>query len=159
MLTALALTAAVHATEIGTSKKFGIGLASGSQAGALTGKFYVSEPAGFAVYVGTSGWYNGLRINYEREFYPVDSWGWAQLDLYWLVGVDVGLWTYYGKNPMVFGAGGGVGADMQFHDVPLSVFLDIGVGLYPINAYDELDRFAGFGVFAPRGAFGGRWYF
>lgn len=159
MVTALALTALAHATEIGTTKKFGLGLASGSHFGALTGKYYLNENVGVVVYVGNSGWYTGVRANYEREFHALDSWGWAQLDLYWLVGADVGLWTYYGRYPAVIGAGGGVGADMQFHDVPLSVFLDVGLGLYPINAYDELDRFAGFGLVAPRGSLGGRWYF
>lgn len=159
MLTALLLSSTVFATEIGTSKKFGIGIASGAHYFSITGKYYLDEKSGISCYIGNSWLYQGLRANYEREFYPVGNWGWANLDLYWAAGLDLGLWTYYGNYPAVFGVGGGIGADLQFEDIPLSIFGDVGVGLYPVNAYDSIGKFAGFGLFAPRTALGARFYF
>ncbi len=159
MLTALALISIAHATEIATSKKFGIGLASGPGGLAIAGKYYLDSKGGIAGYLGTSWRYQAVRVNYEREFYQIESWGFARLDLYWDAGVDIGSWFYYGKVAGVIGFGGGVGAELQFHEVPLNLFLDIGLGIYPVNAYDELDKFAGFGLVAPRGALGARWYF
>ncbi|MDP2317432.1 MAG: hypothetical protein Q8P41_31395 [Pseudomonadota bacterium] len=158
MLLTLALTSLAQASDVATTKKFGIGVASGPTGIAATGKFYLTDKAGISGYIGTSGWYHGFRANFEMEFYEIESWDFGRLDLYWDVGVDLGLWTW-GVSTGLVGVGGGVGIELQFEKVPASVFVDAGLGIYPVNAYDTIGPKAGFGLIAPRGAAGGRWYF
>lgn len=159
MLTALVLSSFAYATDVGVIKKFGIGIATGPMGISATGKYYLNQKMGISAYIGSSVQYQGLRANFEMEFLEPADWDFARLGLYWDAGVDLGIWTWYGLNAGIVGVGGGVGAELQFHEVPASVFVDVGIGLYPVNAYDELKEIAGFGLIAPRGAAGGRWYF
>ncbi|MES2641586.1 MAG: hypothetical protein V4850_18995 [Myxococcota bacterium] len=159
MLLALALSSVVEASDVATTKKFGIGVASGPFAISATGKFYLSEKSGIAAYLGSSGIYHGARVNFESEFVEFGDWDFGRLDMYWDAGVDVGLWTYFGYTGAQIGVGGGVGIELQFNKVPASVFVDVGLGVYPLNLCSGYGAYAGFCLISPRGAAGGRWYF
>jgi hypothetical protein len=159
MLTFLALVATANASDVATEKKFGIGVASGPMAISVTGKYYFSDKAGVSAYLGTSGLYTGLRANFEDEFVTFHEWDFGRLDMYWDAGLDVGLLSYYGVGGFELGVGGGVGVELQFEKVPASVFVDAGLGIWPLNGATYVDGFPGFGLVSPRGAAGGRWYF
>jgi hypothetical protein len=163
MLTALALVTALttnaNASDVATTKKLGVGVATGPFAISATGKYYLSDKVGISAYLGTSGVYHGLRANFEMEFWPIHDWNFGRLDMYWDAGVDAGLWTYFGYTGAQVGLGGGVGAELQFEKVPASVFVDVGLGVYPLNLCSGYGAYAGFCLVSPRGAAGGRWYF
>lgn len=159
MLTALALSAVVHASDIGESKKFGIGVASGPMAISATGKFYLNQKSGISAYLGTSGTYHGLRANFESEFVEFAEWSFARLDMYWDAGLDAGLFSWWGYTGAQLGVGGGVGVELQFSKVPAHVFVDVGLGVYPLNFCNTYTAYSGLCLIQPRGAAGGRWYF
>lgn len=159
MLTALALSTLVQASEIGTTKKFGIGVASGPMAISATGKYYFNDRAGLSFYAGTSGLYHGARVNFESEIVEFADWDWATFGMYWDAGVDLGLYSWWGYAGANVGVGGGVGVELQFAEVPAQVFVDAGLGVYPVNFCNVYTSYAGFCLVSPRGAAGGRWYF
>ncbi|MFZ5478654.1 MAG: hypothetical protein ACOZNI_17920 [Myxococcota bacterium] len=155
MLTALVLASSLaNATDVARTRKFGIGASTGVAYLAFTGKYYFDPKGGIAFWAGTSGIHHQARVNYEREFVEFADWDFARFDMYWDVGADFGVW-YLGTAEV--GAGGGVGVELQFHEVPVQVWVDAGAGVYP-SCY-------GYGVYVGgcflqgRGSAGGRWYF
>lgn len=157
----LLLSAPADASDVGSPNKFGIGVASGPSAIDFTGKYYFNEKAGLAFYAGTSFVYHNVRVNYESEIKTFVEWPWAEFVMYWDAGVDAELWTFYGSTFEV-GVGGGVGVELQFEKVPAQVFVDAGLGVYPVNYCSGITASTGvpcFGWVQGRGAAGARWYF
>jgi hypothetical protein len=164
--------ALAHATTtIGTDHTFGLGVASGPSAIDLTGKLYFNEKSGLEFFVGTSGISHNARVVYQSNIHSWgDDWSWGQLPLYWHADVDLGVTTYpgYPVYPRI-GAGGGVGVAAQFNKFPLEVFVEAGLGIYPLNGYcsavaADTYELTGVNVGAAcwvggLGAGGVRWYF
>lgn len=166
MLLALVLSSvtADAATDIGTEKKFGIGVATGAPLLSLTGKYYLTERSGIVGYAGTTFFSHALRVGYQAPIHTWgENWSWGQLPLYWHVDAEVGVWTYLGSGIQV-GAGGGVGLALQFAKVPAELFTEVGIGVYPLNycniSYPGIPGSTrALCIVAPFGAAGARWYF
>jgi hypothetical protein len=160
VLTALAFVAFAQASDVGTVKKLGLGVATGPFFASVTGKYYLSDKVGISAYLGTNGFYHGIRANFEMEFVEFHEWDFGRLDMYWDAGVDAGLYTSVFYTSLGYGGelgvGGGVGVELQFSNVPASVFVDAGLGIHPICGSLSL---SGFCLVQGRGAAGGRWYF
>jgi hypothetical protein len=159
VVTALLVSTLAQASDVGTSKRIGVGVATGPGILDATGKYYLNDKMGISAYLGTSFSYHMLRGNFEMEFVELADWDFARMDMYWDAGIDLGLHTAYGFVDGQFGLGGGVGVELQFHEVPAHVFVDVGLGVNPLNFCDIYEAPGGFCLIAPRGAAGGRWYF
>ena len=167
----LALSLAHAQTDIGTPKKFGLGLESGTSAFALAGKYWFGPKTGIAFAAGTSITFHAGRAAFEGEIvHWGDKWSWGQLPMYWHGGVDFGAYTIPGY-PMYprLGVGGGIGAALQFKKFPLELFSQVGAAFYPLNGYcldvtAPLSAALGVDLSAAcyvglTGAAGARWYF
>jgi hypothetical protein len=151
-----------NATEVGKGKVFGIGATTGYPAIAVTGKYYLNQKTGIAAFLGTTVFYHQLQVEYQSEFLEIHDWDFARFPIYWFAGLDLGLtslvngsldFTLYPKIGVI----GGVGVALQFHDVPAEVFVESGLGIYPLNGCDGFYYAACLpGVM---GHAGGRWYF
>ncbi len=167
----LALSLAHAQTDIGTTKKFGLGIGTGPTTIALTGKYFFNEKSGLAFFAGTSFVSHQARVAYQSNIHSWgDNWSWGQLPLYWHVDVEGGLDAYpgYAGYPRL-GVGGGVGVALQFKKVPIEVYADVGIGVYPVNGYCSAvaaDAAALTGIDVSAGCWiggmgggGARWYF
>ena len=166
MLTTLLLfTHLAHAgSEVGTEKKFGIGVSSGDPALAFTGKLWLSDDAGIAFYVGTSFLHQGVRVSFQDNIHTWgDDWSFGRLPFYWHAGVDAGVWTVLGSAGVTIGVNGGVGVALQFDAVPAEVFAEAGLHVgyddYCARGYGNGVGLATLCFVSPMGAVGGRWYF
>lgn len=159
MLTALLVSSLAHATDVATSKRIGIGAATGPAYLTATGKYYLNDKMGISAYLGTSFVFHMLRANFEMEFVELADWDFARFDMYWDAGLDLGLHTYYGYVGGQLGIGGGVGVELQFHELPASVFVDGGLAVNPLNFCSVYQAPGAFCLISPRAAAGGRWYF
>lgn len=166
MLTALLLASSfAHAgSDVGDSKKFGIGVATGAPLAAFTGKYWFNDKSGLAFYAGTAIVYHTARASFQSNIHTWgESWSWGQLPLYWHVDAEAGVYTVPGYTVApTLGVGGGVGVALQFQKVPAEVFVEAGLGV-GYNGYC-VDALTGTGVAAAcylrgMGAGGGRWYF
>lgn len=151
LLTALATAPAMAGkTEVGTNKKVGIGATVGSPH-AFTAKWYLNPNAGIALFVGVRPlWGGAVRVSYQQDFWNIGNWSWGKLDMGWQAGVIA--WGGLG-NPLLPGAGGGVGAHLRFKSVPAEVFVDHAAYVYPTGFWSDA-RGVGY-----VGSLGGRWYF
>ena len=154
LATALLLGATqAGATEIGNTKTKGIGLTVGVPS-AVTGKIWLDQKSGISGYFGAQfggGTAVGLRVQYDREFVELADVPWSRMDLHWFVGGAVSHFPGFGLG--LFGAVGGVGFDMQFHEFPLEAFAEVGpiIGGVPGNGQN-----LAWGYMSTLGA---RWYF
>ncbi len=99
MLNLLILTASfAHAeTDIGKSKTFGVGAATGVPYVAFTGKQWLDADSGLAFYVGTSVFFHTVRGSYQKTITRWgEDWSWGELPLYWHAGVQASLYTIAG---------------------------------------------------------------
>jgi hypothetical protein len=147
-----ALTASAKTTEVGTDKKFGLGVQLGSPI-TLTGKYWLDDQGGVAFHVGTwFGFYNEARVQYERQFVQFGDWDFGDLGMYWHAGVASRLWTVTGYDgDFSLGPSGGVAGELRFKDVPAAVFVEVGSAIYVLgHEYSWWDYSY---------AAGGRWYF
>lgn len=147
---------AAKLTEVGTDKKFGIGVSVGYPH-YVTGKYWLDSQGGVAFYAGGSI-LNGVtgRVQYERQFInfmKYDKLG--RLDMFWSIGAVGGL----GGGSLVPGAGGGVGAELRFKKVPAAVHHDTMFYTYPTQWKDSTGTFGPTGHVRVTSALGGRWYF
>lgn len=133
MLTALLLASSLaHATDVGTTRRFGLGINVGWPE-EITGKYWLDEESGIAVGLGAFGfrWF-AVRAQYERDLMDLASWDWGVADLYWDVGARLDAYpgSYYTGGGLGVGPFGGVAARIRFHEVPVEGFVgpDIGVG-------------------------------
>ncbi len=140
-------------TEVGTSKKFGIGVSVGYPH-YVTGKYWLDSKGGVAFYAGGSIFAGATgRVQYERQFVnfmKYDKLG--RLDMFWAVGA-VGGW---GGGTIAPGAGAGVGAELRFKKFPAAVHHETLLYTYPtLWQY----RTPGLGYVWVTSSLGGRWYF
>ena len=157
MIAMMLFAGAAEASEVATSKMFGIGVASGPNAIDFTLKYWFNEKMGISGYAGTSIVYHAVRVNFESEIVKFAEWSFAGFDMYWDAGVDVGYWFY---GAPVVGVGGGVGVELKFNSVPAHVFADVGLQVNPINPCGGYGGYYnGLCYVSPRVAAGGRWYF
>lgn len=156
------LTALAGATEVAHEKRVGIGAHVGYPT-AFTMKFYISQKGGFTFHVGVvpGYWYGAgryflhlhSRLQYQHEIVEFADWEFARFDMYF--SVDAAL-NVVPDDPVVLrpGVGAGVGVELQFHEVPASVYVETIPMVFPI----DFGNTPYFPVTVYGGA-GGRWYF
>ncbi len=148
---------AATGTEIGTARKLGIGAATGNGFISVTGKYWLKPTIGFAGYIGNGGELQQARVNFEMDLFTIRDMDVARLDLYWLAGVDGGMWIEPGYVAGKLGFGAGLGVNMKFNDWPMDAFLDVGAGGYPFDQCTSAVQV--FCVLQPRADLGARYYF
>ena len=161
MLSVLALlrstSAAPATTEVGTIRKLGLGGSIGNGWLSAAGKYWFTPGTGVSGYVGTGGILQQVRANFEMDLFTVRDSDFGRFDMYWLLGVDTGVWLYPGFASPKLGFGAGLGVDLKLHDTPLDVFVDVGLGGYPIDfCSDSVQLFC---YLQPRTDLGVRYYF
>lgn len=161
MLTTLALALlidpAAAATEVGTARKFGLGAATGNGYLSAAGKYWFKPNLGVSFYLGNGGLLQQVRGNFEMDLFTVRDTEFGKFDLYWLAGLDAGMWLYPGFVSGKLGFGAGLGVDLKFHDWPLDAFVDVGLGGYPFDICPLADTL--FCYMQPRADLGVRYYF
>lgn len=125
----LALIGEADATEIGVERRWGVGIELGAP-NAVTGKYFFDDLSGVSLH---AGWWADralhVRAQYEREFLEVANPAWARLGLYWLAGVHTGFLPFHPYYDAAYvGPHAGAAAELQFHDIPINVFLEADVG-------------------------------
>lgn len=143
-----------HATDVGRSKRFGVGVELGAPLG-LSGKYFFNEKQGVSVHLGA--WADRrvmLGAQFEFEFLEMGDFGWGRADLYGLAGLATGyLYTYPYKNG--FGSVyGGAAAELQFNDAPINLYLEIAIGLGLTS-----DGVQSVLIAEPHSTLGARWHF
>ncbi len=130
---ALVIDSAHATTEVGTVRKLGIGAASGNGFISATGKYWFKPNLGVTAYVGNGGLLQQFRANFEMDLFTVRDTDFGRFDMYWLAGIDAGVWLFPGFASGKVGFGAGLGVDLKFHDSPLDAFVDVGLGGYPLD--------------------------
>jgi hypothetical protein len=128
LLLALAVPDA-HATDVGRSKRLGVGIELGAPSG-LSAKYFFNEKQGVSIHLGawaTSRFY--VAGQFEFEFLELGDWGWARGDLYGLAGAESGFIYIYPYDHGYLGIYGGAAAELQFNDAPINIYLELGIGL------------------------------
>jgi hypothetical protein len=134
-----------------------VGGAFGNGLIGLAGKYWLKPNIGASAYLGNFGILQQFRANFEMDIFPVRDTEFGRFDLYWLAGIDAGVWLPAGVAIGKFGVGAGVGVDLKFHDDPVDAFLDVGLGYFPVDyctAKTALPCLLG-----PRMDLGARYYF
>lgn len=158
---AAAAPSTASASEVGTSRKFGLGVTLGAPSG-LSMKIFLAKMHALDIAIG-AGWYGGasLDTHLDYHFYATQLTRTSafELPLYVGIGGRFNFWFkdedhhYWGgaKHSGRVGVGVRVPVGIAFHlnKVPVDVFLEIvpGVGLFPGVGF-HLD-----------GAIGARYYF
>ncbi|MEQ1501826.1 MAG: hypothetical protein ABMB14_06330 [Myxococcota bacterium] len=161
-LTAALVGVAQAGSEIGTDRTLGLGAEVGNGTYLnLSGKVWLSEPAGISFHAGTLFTYHEVGARFEDNFLDFEF-DWADLPVWWFVGADLGLYSALGYSAAQVGATGGVGAALQFTSFPGEAFVTTGVGVFPVNYCSGLNGYSGFYAgcwIQPRGTAGFRYYF
>ncbi len=150
---------AAHATEIGKTKKFGIGVGAGQPSG-VEFMWFFKEHHALHTNLGV-GFQGKLHVRLNVDYlYHIRVYQHQDFDLpiYFGAGLSFFVWTQYrygefyfwgadGQYVSYFGIGVRVpiGCSLQFHKTPIDVFFEVapGAGLFPgIGAY--VDGTAGF---------------
>jgi hypothetical protein len=150
----LFLAAPASATDVATKTRLGAGLETGVSWVGATGKYYFGPRAAIAAYAGFGPGEIAARVNWEHEFVRLGNWDLARAAAYWAAGPDFAAYPEFGSVQV--GAGGGIGAELQSHDLPLQVFLDLGASVYPLCSHAV---YVSFCTVQARGAGGVRYYF
>lgn len=157
MLASLLLaTQLAQASDIGKTKTFGIGVAIGYPM-SVTGKFWLDDKGGIAVFAGTGFTYFNFRGQYERDFIEFHDWDWAQFGMYWDIGAELNVYPtsfLYRTGGIGPGVYGGVGAWLRFHNVPAEVFVEVDAGAQYVTYSSIVPIAPLYHTIA-----GGRWYF
>ena len=143
-----------HATDVGRSKRIGVGIEVGAPAG-LSAKYFFNEKQGVSVHVGawtTSRVY--VAGQFEFEFLELGDFSWARADLYGLAGVESGYIYISPFNNGYLGLYGGAAAELQFHEAPINLYLELGIGLAMTS-----DGVQPIVVPAAHSTLGARWHF
>lgn len=130
------------ATEVANGADDGVGLSIGAPSFAFTYKHFFTQKHAIAAYVGRSPRWIPLdaRAEYNGELAEMHDWVWGRLALMWEAGVELSLTDRYGRIGTRMGVVGGLGATLNLHDFPLEAFMDLSIGVYPLNnnCYDTL---------------------
>ncbi len=154
MLTSLLLLstlATAAPSEVGTDKKFGLGVQLGAPM-TFTGKYWLDDQGGPAFHVGTYFVYHEARVQFERQFVQFGDWDFGDVGMYWHAGVATRYWTVPNYvNELSLGPSGGVAGELRFKPVPAAVFVEAGTAIYVLG-HD-------YSWYSINYAAGGRWYF
>ncbi|MEQ1568610.1 MAG: hypothetical protein ABMA64_23430 [Myxococcota bacterium] len=160
-MTGLLLWATVAgATEIGTSRDFGLGIQLGGPSG-LTGKVYLGDGRRNAIdftvgggYYGEDLWWNAFwgQVAYHWNLETLDSGGGVTIPFRIGVGgfVTTGYYSWAGgTNGAILGARVPFGVDFDFEDAPFQLYIEAAFDLTVLPPLSP-------GV---DGGIGGRYYF
>jgi len=136
----LAAAPAAHATDIGSSRPFGLGIQLGSPSG-ITGKYYLGgrqNAVSFAVgaYYG-SGYYDSFWVAGSYDFHITELASGQGVAIPWRVGIGgfLGSDGYYGRRrgDAVIGARVPVGLDFDLESAPVQFYVEVAANLvlYP----------------------------
>ncbi len=157
MLLTVLFASLAHATEVGTERKVGVGGEVGNGILGLTGKYWFSPTVGVSAGLGNFGTLQQLRLDFEMDIFTVRDEGFGRFDLFWLAGIDTGVYVLPGLASARFGFGAGVGLDLKFHDAPVDAFVHAGLGVFPVEYCKTTTSLTC--LLAPRGGVGARYYF
>ena len=132
---AVALASTAQASEVGGSKKIGLGLGGGTVNSGLAGKYFLSDKLALQGVVGSyAGWGLGLDVDAVQQFGSLAK-GDAG-ELVWGLGAGVGLFTWdAGKAGIAAGGSSlslsGVGQlAFRFNAAPIEVTAEWRPGFY-----------------------------
>lgn len=144
--------------EIGTTRRFGVGLGLGFPA-TLTAKMHVNREHGVSLHVGPTLGVSGLevRLQYEHTPWVIRTWNVAELDLSWHAGVvvDFVFGEQASRSGVRPGLLAGVGVEARFVPFPVGLFAELSPVVYPVDIVDESSPFLPASVVIVVGA---RWY-
>ena len=148
-------------SEVGSVKKLGVGVTTGDPYIGVTGKYWVSDDSGFAVYVGSAVVYHTAKVSFQSNFLTVgEDWSFGRLPIYWHADAVAGLYTVPNYVAPVVAVGGGAGTALQFQAVPAEVFGELGLAAgYNGFCANNAALVGAACFFRPLVSFGGRWYF
>lgn len=155
----LAALSTAHATDIGESRRTGVGLSVGVPT-AITGKQWVGDGHGLVLDLEFDPYrrVGGARAGYELRLTRFGEWHWGALDLNGQVAAAVqggpGPW---GGGAMRLGGGGGLGLSVLLAETPLEIFNELQVAAYPLSLAEGA-YWAG-GMVDLNGTLGVRYYF
>lgn len=152
----LLVASLAQATEIGNSKLMGFGANTGTSLEG-TGKYWLSERTGVAVFAGLMGWrYLDVRGQFERDIFVLHDWPWGELSVVGDAGVQFDIFptTVLGKAGVGIGPYAGAMGRILFHEYPVEVFTgpDIGVRWVSYTDIQPIEAIVHWNL-------GGRWYF
>lgn len=156
----LASSLALAESEVGTDRKFGLGLEFGNGTYVnVSGKYWLSEKIGIAFHAGTSFAYHEVGGRFEMVVYEGHWFDWADVPIWWFAGVDAGVLTAFYTAPQ-FGITGGAAGALHFAKFPGEAFVQAGIGIFPVNYCSGISALAGAAcVVQGRGTAGFRYYF
>ena len=132
----LALPAQATEVDIGSKRRFGLGIAAGFPSSA-SAKILFDRKNGLALHVGptlvTSGLH--LRLQFEQHAMELKRWGFGELWFTWNVGFVVNLvfGEQVARQSVRPGVSAGVGVDLRLVPVPVSVFGEVSPAIYPLD--------------------------
>ncbi len=154
LLSTLFLGAAntAYATDIGSSSKFGIGAETGYPMIAnLSMKVWFNDQYGLSMRAGANFFdYFETAVRFEGVAYRGQWFDWADLPFIWHVGLDLGFEMDDRSPDWQVGPEAGFGAALQFSSFNGEVFVQHGIGIYPVTVWDTVE---------PRVSAGFRYYF
>lgn len=150
---AVALASTAQASEVGTSKKLGLGLGGGTVNSGIAGKLFLSDKLALQGVLGSyGGWGYGLDVDAVQQFGSLATH--EAGELVWGLGAGVGLFTWSGGVGGSSLAVSGVGQlAWRFHAVPLEVTAEWRPGFY-FGGATELS-----GIFLGGSGSAVRWFF
>lgn len=151
-------TARAGETEVGTTRRLGIGVAAGFPT-AATLKLHVKPTVGLTLHVGPTLVSAGLHVRLQAEHLParLRRWTWGELRLGWQGGVAVELLfgTAAGRTSARPAVLVGVGAELRLVPVPVGLFAELSPMLFPADVAPATPT--GFQPFGLTLVVGGRW--
>jgi len=137
--TTLALPETASAQQIGTQRRFGLGLVAGYNGLGLSFNYFMNP--GFSLQIDPVIWARGesflLGARVDGVFWPAPLARWQAADLRWFVGPGVwfalvnGGYYRFGENRVYPGNGfglaleGTIGLGLQFHGAPIDLNLEL----------------------------------
>lgn len=156
ILAVLSLSTA-SASDVGTAKQIGIGAEIGNGIIGVTGKYWFSPTVGVSAGLGDFGELLQFRADFEMDLFAVRDTDLGRFDLFWLAGLDSGLWFKPGVAIPRVGFGAGIGLDLKLHDEPIELFVHVGLAGFPVDyCVSSVTLFC---HLQPRAGLGGRYYF
>jgi hypothetical protein len=122
VLAGLALASPALADDIGTSKKFGVGVGGGTLLSSVSGKMYLKEDVAVQAILGL-GWGSSIGIDAVKEFSIAEN---ERVRTFWGVGAGASSWVVIGSGYAPSLAATGiieVGAHVK--EVPLEFVVDL----------------------------------
>ncbi|MFT4625433.1 MAG: hypothetical protein ACI8PZ_004101 [Myxococcota bacterium] len=134
VLLVLSALLTAEATEIGTTRKVGAGVALGTPT-SVTGKLFLTEGSGIVAAVDYEPVFRtvGVRGTYEGRLARFGEWQWGAFDLMGKGSAVVHTGGAHVGGVTRLGGGGGLGLAVLLADTPLEIYNELQVMVYPVS--------------------------